>query len=67
MLFVKNSYNGTTSLYIICAEEEMIYQNYYCPLYSYTSNSITGPSDRVRLSTYGMIIRVIIFDKSVQD
>jgi hypothetical protein len=63
---VKDSYNGSTSVYITCAEEEMIYQKYYCLSYFYTSNSITGPPDRVRLSTYSIIIRVIIFDKSVQ-
>jgi hypothetical protein len=45
----------------------MVYQKYYRPSYFYTSNSITGLLDRVRLSAYGMIIRVIIFDKSVQD
>jgi uncharacterized tellurite resistance protein B-like protein len=45
----------------------MVYQKYYRPSYFYTSNSITELLDRVRLSAYGMIIRVIIFDKSVQD
>jgi hypothetical protein len=66
-LSVKGSYNGSTSVYITCVEEEVIYQKYYCPSYFYTSNNITGPLDRVRLSACGMIIRVIIFDKSVQD
>jgi hypothetical protein len=33
----------------------------------YTSNSIIGPADRVRLYACGMIIRVIIFDKSAQE
>jgi hypothetical protein len=66
-LFVKDSYNGSTSVYKTCVEEEIVYQKYYCPSYFYTSNNITGPLDRVKLSTYGMIIRVIIFDKFVQD
>jgi hypothetical protein len=65
-LSVKDSYNGSTSVYITCAEEEIVYQKYYCPLYFYMSNSITGPPNKVRLSTCGMIIRVIIFNKSVQ-
>jgi hypothetical protein len=67
MLSVKGIYNGNTSVYIIYAEEEIVYQKYYCPSYFYTSNSITGPPDKVRLSACGMIIKVIIFDKSVQD
>jgi hypothetical protein len=46
----------------------MIYQkNIIVPRIFYTSNNITGPPDRVILSTYGMIMRLIIFDKFVQD
>jgi hypothetical protein len=67
MLSVKCSYNDSTSVYIICAEEEMVYQKYYCPSYFYTSNIITRPLNRVKLSACSMVIRVIIFDKSVQD
>jgi hypothetical protein len=44
----------------------MVYRKYYCPSYLYTSYSITGPLDRVRLSACSIIIRVIIFDKSAQ-
>jgi hypothetical protein len=66
-LSVKVSYNGSTSIYITCAEEEIVYQKYNCPSYFYTSNSIIGPLDKVRLYACGMIIRVIIFDKSIQD
>ena len=44
------------------AEVVMVYQKYYCPSYLYTSYSITGPLDRVRLSASGIITRVIIFD-----
>jgi hypothetical protein len=40
----------------------MVCQKYYCPLYLYTSYNITRPLDRVRLSTSGIITRVIIFD-----
>ena len=61
-LSVKSSYNGSTSVYITYAEEEMVYQKYYCLSYFYTSNSITGPLGKVRLSACGMITRVIIFD-----
>jgi hypothetical protein len=64
---VKGSYNDSTSVYITCYEEEMVYQKYYCPSYFYTSNSITGPPNKIRLSARGMIIKVIIFDKSIQD
>jgi hypothetical protein len=45
----------------------MVYQKYYYPSYFYTSNSIIGPPDRVRLSACSIIIRVIIFDKYVKD
>ena len=61
-LSVKGSYNGSTSVYITYAEEEMVYQKYYCPSYFCTSYSITGPLGRVRLFACGMITRVIIFD-----
>ena len=61
-LSVKGGHNGSFSVYITYAEEEMVYQKYYCPSYFYTSNSITGPLDRVRLSASGIITRVIIFD-----
>jgi hypothetical protein len=40
----------------------MVFQKYYCPSYFYTSYSITGTLDRVRLSTSSIITRVIIFD-----
>jgi hypothetical protein len=66
-LSVKGSYNGSTSVYITCVEEEMVYQKYYCPSYFYTSNSITGLLDRERLFVCGMIIKIIIFDNFVQD
>jgi hypothetical protein len=66
-LSIKGSYNGNISVYITCAEEEIVYQKNYCPSYFYASNSITEPLDRVKLSTCGMIIRVIIFNKFVQD
>ena len=46
----------------ILVEVVMVYQKYYCPSYLYTSYSITGPLDRVRLSASGIITRVIIFD-----
>jgi hypothetical protein len=62
MLSVKGGYKGSSSVYITYAEEEMIFQKYYCPSYLYTSYSITGPLDRVRLSASSIIIRVIIFD-----
>jgi hypothetical protein len=62
MLSVKVGYKGSSSLYITYAEEEMVCQKYYCPSYLYTSYSITGPLDRVRLSAISIIIRVIIFD-----
>jgi hypothetical protein len=61
-LFVKGGYKGSSSVYITYAEEEMVCQKYYCSSYLYTSYSITGPLDRVRLSTSGVIIWVIIFD-----
>jgi hypothetical protein len=61
-LSVKGGYKGTSSVYITYAEEEMLYQKYYCPAYFYTSYSITGPLDRVRLSASSIITRVIIFD-----
>ena len=61
-LSVKSGYNGSSSIYITYAEEEMIYQKYYCPSYFCMSNSINGPLDKVRLSASGMITRVIIFD-----
>jgi hypothetical protein len=66
-LSIKGSYNSSTLVYITYTEEEMVYQKYYCPSYFYTSNNITRILDRVKLSTCGTIIRVIIFDKSVQD
>jgi hypothetical protein len=40
----------------------MVCQKYYYPSYLYTSYSITGPLDRVKLSASGIIIWVIIFD-----
>jgi hypothetical protein len=61
-LFVKGGYKGNSSVYIIYAEEEIVCQKYYCPSYLYTSYSITGPLDRVRLSASNIITRVIIFD-----
>jgi hypothetical protein len=61
-LFIKGGYKGSSSVYITYAEKEMIYQKYYCLSYFYTSYSITGPLDRVRLSTRNIITRVIIFD-----
>jgi hypothetical protein len=42
----------------------MVCQRYYCPSSFYTSYSITGPLDRVRLSASSIIIRVIIFDNT---
>jgi hypothetical protein len=61
-LSVKGGYKGSSSVYITYAKEEMVCQNYYCPTYLYTSYSITGSLDRVRLSTSSIITRVIIFD-----
>jgi hypothetical protein len=61
-LSVKGGYKGSSSVYITYAEEKMVCQKYYCPSYLYTNYSITRPLDRVRLSTSGIIIRVIIFD-----
>ena len=51
----------------ILVEVVMIYQKYYCPSYLYTSYSITGPLDRVRLSACGIITRVIIFDNLLKN
>jgi hypothetical protein len=62
MLSVKDGYKGSSSVYITYAEEEMVCQKYYCPSYLYTSYSIIGPLDRVKLSTSSIITRVIIFD-----
>jgi hypothetical protein len=62
MLSVKYGYKGSSSVYITYAEEEMVCQKYYCLSYLYTSYSITGPLDRVRLSASGINTRVIIFD-----
>jgi hypothetical protein len=62
MLSVKDGYKGSSSVYIIYAEEEMVCQKYYCPSYLYTSYSIIGPLDRVKLSASSIITRVIIFD-----
>jgi hypothetical protein len=61
-LSVKDGYKGSSSVYITYAEEEIIYQKYYCPSCLYTSYNITGPLDRVRLSASSIITRVIIFD-----
>jgi glutathionylspermidine synthase len=58
----KGGYKDNSSVYIIYAEEEMVCQKYYCPSYLYTSYSITGSLDRVRLSASGIIIKVIIFN-----
>jgi hypothetical protein len=62
ILFVKSGYKGSSSVYIVYVEEEMVCQKYYCPSYLYTSYSITGPLDRIMLSTSGIIIGVVIFD-----
>jgi glutathionylspermidine synthase len=61
-LSVKSDYKGSFLIYKTYAEEEMVCQKYYCPSYFYTSYSITGSFDRVRLSVSGIITRVIIFD-----
>jgi hypothetical protein len=61
-LSVKGGYKYSFSVYITYAEEEMVCQKYYYPLYLYTSYSITGPLDRVRLSASSIITREIIFD-----
>jgi hypothetical protein len=61
-LSVKDGYKGSSLVYITYAEEEMVCQKYYCHSYFYTSYNITGPLDRVRLSTSSIIKRVIIFD-----
>jgi hypothetical protein len=61
-LSIKGDYKDSSSVYITYTEKEMVCQKYYCPSYFYTSYSITGPLDRVRLSTSSIIIRVIIFD-----
>jgi hypothetical protein len=61
-LSVKSGYKGSSSVYITYAEEEMVCQKYYCLSYFYTSYSIIGPLDRVRLSANSIITRVIIFD-----
>jgi hypothetical protein len=42
-LSVKDSYNDSTLVYITCAEEEMVYQEYYYPSYLYMSNNFTAP------------------------
>jgi hypothetical protein len=60
-LSVNGGYKGSSSVYIIYAEEKIICQMYYCPSYLYTSYSITEPLDRVRLSASGIIIRVLYF------
>jgi hypothetical protein len=62
MLSVKYGYKGRSSVYITYAEEEMVCQKYYCPSYLYTSYSIIGSLDRVRLSASSIITRVIIFE-----
>jgi hypothetical protein len=62
ILSVKGGYKGSSLIYITYAEEEMVCQKYYYPSFFYTSYSITGPLDWVRLSTSGIITRVIIFD-----
>jgi hypothetical protein len=61
-LSVKCDYKGSSSVYISYAEEDMVCQKYYCLSYVYTSYSITGPLDRVRLSARSIFTRVIIFD-----
>jgi hypothetical protein len=61
-LSVKGGYKGSSSVYITYAEEEMVCQKYYCPLYLYTSYSITESLDRVKLSASDIIIWIIIFD-----
>jgi hypothetical protein len=61
-LSIKCGYKGSSLVYITYAEENMVCQKYYCPSYLYTSYSITGPLDRVRLSASDIITRVIIFD-----
>jgi hypothetical protein len=55
-LSVKGGYKGSSSVYITYAEEDMVCQNYYCHSYLYTSYSIIGLLDRVRLSASGIII-----------
>jgi hypothetical protein len=52
----KRGYKGNSSVYITYAKEEMVCQKYYCLSYIYTSYSITGPLDRVRLSASDIII-----------
>jgi hypothetical protein len=59
---VKGGYKGSSSVYITYAKEKMVCQKYYCPSYLYTSYSITGPLNRVRLSASGVIMWVIIID-----
>jgi glutathionylspermidine synthase len=55
-LSVKDDYKNSSSVYITYAKEEMIYQKYYYLSYLYTSYSITGPLDRVKLSASDIII-----------
>jgi hypothetical protein len=61
-LSIKCGYKVSFSVYITYAEEEIVCQKYYYLSYLYTSYSITGPLDRVRLSASGIIIWVIIFN-----
>jgi hypothetical protein len=61
-LSVKGGYKGSSSVYITYIDEEIVCQKYYCLSYLYTSYSIIGPLDRVKLSANGIIIWVIIFD-----
>jgi glutathionylspermidine synthase len=62
ILSVKDGNKGSSSIYIIYAEEEMICQKYYCLSYLHTSYIISGPLDRVKLSASGIITKIIIFD-----
>jgi hypothetical protein len=55
-LSVKGGYKGSFLVYITYTEKDMVFQKYYYPSYLYTSYSITGPLDRVRLSTSDIII-----------
>jgi 5-methylcytosine-specific restriction endonuclease McrBC regulatory subunit McrC len=61
MLSVKCGYKGSSSVYIIYAEEETVCQKIIIPRIS-TSYSIIGSLDRVRLFVSSIIIWVIIFD-----
>jgi hypothetical protein len=66
-LSIKYGYKGSSSVYITYAEEEMICQKYYYPSYLYTSYSITGLLDSVKVSASSIIRKVIIYDNLLKN